>query len=88
MGNKGHIYAFDLDKRRLGLLKRLTTKAGCTCIEPLNENFLETDPNDPKYADVNIYFWKKKNYNNKIYNQLQIIFINKKKTLYLTIYLL
>jgi len=56
MGNKGHIYAFDLDKRRLGLLKRLTTKAGCTCIEPLNENFLETDPNDPKYADVNIYF--------------------------------
>jgi len=60
MGNKGHIYAFDLDKRRLGLLKRLTTKAGCTCIEPLNENFLETDPNDPKYADVNIYFWKKK----------------------------
>ncbi|ORX55467.1 S-adenosyl-L-methionine-dependent methyltransferase [Piromyces finnis] len=52
MGNKGHIFAFDLDKRRLGLLKRLTTKAGCSCIEPLNENFLEADPNDPKYADV------------------------------------
>ncbi|ORX86913.1 S-adenosyl-L-methionine-dependent methyltransferase [Anaeromyces robustus] len=52
MGNKGHIFAFDLDKRRLGLLKRLTTKAGCTCIEPINENFLETDPNDPKYANV------------------------------------
>jgi len=52
MGNEGKIFAFDLDKRRLGLLKRLTSKAGCTCIEPINENFLETDPNDPKYAKV------------------------------------
>jgi 16S rRNA C967 or C1407 C5-methylase (RsmB/RsmF family) len=29
IGNTGKIFAFDLDMRRLDLLKRLTTKAGC-----------------------------------------------------------
>lgn len=29
VGNTGKIFAFDLDMRRLDLLKRLTTKAGC-----------------------------------------------------------
>ncbi|CAO3695263.1 unnamed protein product [Umbelopsis ramanniana] len=50
--NTGKIFAFDLDMRRLDLLKRLTNKAGCKNITPLHGSFLEVDPNDPKYAQV------------------------------------
>ncbi|KAI8576757.1 hypothetical protein K450DRAFT_255440 [Umbelopsis ramanniana AG] len=50
--NTGKIFAFDLDMRRLDLLKRLTNKAGCKNITPLHGSFLEVDPNDPKYAEV------------------------------------
>jgi len=52
VGNTGKIFAFDLDMRRLDLLKRLTTKAGCKNITPIHGSFLEVDPNDPKYAEV------------------------------------
>ncbi|KAL0086074.1 S-adenosyl-L-methionine-dependent methyltransferase [Phycomyces blakesleeanus] len=52
MKNTGQIWAFDLDSRRLDLLKRLTTKAGCKNITPVHGSFLETDPKDPKFANV------------------------------------
>ncbi|KAG2183694.1 hypothetical protein INT43_006705 [Umbelopsis isabellina] len=52
VGNTGRIFAFDLDMRRLDLLKRLTTKAGCKNITPIHGSFLEVDPHDPAYAEV------------------------------------
>ncbi|KAI8991385.1 S-adenosyl-L-methionine-dependent methyltransferase [Mycotypha africana] len=52
MRNTGKIWAFDLDSRRLNLLKRLTNKAGCKNIMPIHGSFLDTDPNDAKFAQV------------------------------------
>ncbi|KAI8087061.1 S-adenosyl-L-methionine-dependent methyltransferase [Thamnidium elegans] len=52
MKNTGKIWAFDLDSRRLDLLKKLTYKAGCKNINPVHGSFLETDPNDEQFAEV------------------------------------
>ncbi|GAA5809103.1 hypothetical protein MFLAVUS_002507 [Mucor flavus] len=52
MKNTGKIWAFDLDSRRLDLLKKLTYKAGCKNINPVHGSFLETDPNDTQFAEV------------------------------------
>ncbi|KAJ1678972.1 hypothetical protein EV182_002986, partial [Spiromyces aspiralis] len=52
MQNMGTIYAFDMDPRRLELLKSLTTKAGCKTIVPSCQSFLEVNPGDPQYRDV------------------------------------
>lgn len=46
MGNSGKIIAYDLDLRRLNILKRLTTKAGCTNITALNTSFLTLDTSE------------------------------------------
>eukprot|EP00842_Homolaphlyctis_polyrhiza_P006925 jgi/Hompol1/821/HPOL_002434-RA len=52
MNATGTIFAFDKSKPRLDTLIKLTQRAGCTNIQPLLESFLETDPHDPKYANV------------------------------------
>ncbi|KAJ1915180.1 hypothetical protein H4219_004451 [Mycoemilia scoparia] len=52
MGNTGTVYAFDMDMKRLDLLKTLTAKAGCTNIVAKCQNFLDVDPLDPQYKDV------------------------------------
>ncbi|KAI8078076.1 williams-Beuren syndrome critical region protein 20 copy A [Gilbertella persicaria] len=52
MKDTGKIWAFDLDSRRLDLLKRLTNKAGCKNIIPVHGSFLETDPNDAHFSQV------------------------------------
>ncbi|KAI7866671.1 S-adenosyl-L-methionine-dependent methyltransferase [Spinellus fusiger] len=52
MKNTGKIWAFDLDSRRLDTLKRLTGKAGCKNITPIHGSFLEADPSDPQFANV------------------------------------
>ncbi|CAG8456115.1 280_t:CDS:10 [Diversispora eburnea] len=52
MQNTGKIWAFDLDKNRLKLLKTLTKKAGCKNIEAIHESFLEANPLDQKYSRV------------------------------------
>ncbi|CAG8509248.1 4898_t:CDS:2 [Scutellospora calospora] len=52
MKNTGKIWAFDLDKSRLNLLKKLTQKAGCKNIEAIHESFLDVDPLDQKYSSV------------------------------------
>ncbi|KAH7055420.1 S-adenosyl-L-methionine-dependent methyltransferase [Linnemannia elongata] len=52
MGNGGKIIACDLDLRRLNILKRLTTKAGCTNITALNTSFLTLDTTTPDNSKV------------------------------------
>ncbi|KAG0246424.1 S-adenosyl-L-methionine-dependent methyltransferase [Mortierella sp. GBAus27b] len=52
MGNGGKIMACDLDLRRLNILKRLTTKAGCTNITALNTSFLTLDITTPDHSKV------------------------------------
>ncbi|KAF9436104.1 hypothetical protein BGZ76_004813 [Entomortierella beljakovae] len=52
MGNSGKIIACDLDLRRLNILKRLTTKAGCTNITALNTSFLTLDTSEPDNSKV------------------------------------
>lgn len=52
MKNTGKIWAFDLDSRRLDLLKRLTNKAGCKNITPVHGSFLETNPEDAQFSNV------------------------------------
>lgn len=50
MNNTGKIYAFDLDRRRLDLMQRMISKAGCLNIETECKSFLETAKED--YQDV------------------------------------
>ncbi|KAG0237670.1 hypothetical protein BGW41_008335 [Actinomortierella wolfii] len=52
MANTGHITACDLDLRRLNILKKMTTKAGCTNITALNTSFLTLDTSDPELSKV------------------------------------
>ncbi|KAJ3183163.1 putative 28S rRNA (cytosine-C(5))-methyltransferase [Gaertneriomyces sp. JEL0708] len=52
MENTGRIYAFDMDKRRLEILKKMTRKAGCRNIEPVLGSFLDADPTSQGYKDV------------------------------------
>lgn len=52
LNNTGKVFAFDKDNRRLQLLKKLTSKAGCKNINAQNLNFLDIDPNDPQYQYV------------------------------------
>jgi putative methyltransferase len=40
MKNTGKIWAFDLDKKRLRLLEKLTQKAGCKSILFISHSFL------------------------------------------------
>ncbi|KAJ2747662.1 hypothetical protein GGI20_000311 [Coemansia sp. BCRC 34301] len=52
MGNRGRIFAFDMDQRRLQTLVELTGNAKCRIITPQCVNFLDVDPLDPSYANV------------------------------------
>ncbi|CAG8609076.1 17687_t:CDS:10 [Acaulospora morrowiae] len=52
MQNSGKIWAFDIDKKRLELLKKLTRKAGCENIVAVHGSFLEENPLDSKYSNV------------------------------------
>ncbi|CAI2170921.1 9668_t:CDS:2 [Funneliformis geosporum] len=52
MKNTGKIWAFDLDKKRLRLLEKLTQKAGCKNIEAVHGSFLDVDPLDERYSKV------------------------------------
>ncbi|XP_075450582.1 28S rRNA (cytosine-C(5))-methyltransferase isoform X2 [Ascaphus truei] len=47
--NKGKVFAFDLDTKRLATMSTLLLRAGVTCQELANRDFLTVDPNDPKY---------------------------------------
>ncbi|XP_078082143.1 28S rRNA (cytosine-C(5))-methyltransferase [Mustelus asterias] len=50
--NKGKLFAFDLDTKRLSTMGTLLLRAGVTCHELANQDFLLVDPTNPKYQDV------------------------------------
>jgi len=52
MKNKGKLFAFDLDAKRLSTMATLLLRAGVTCHQLANQDFLKVDTGDPQYKDV------------------------------------
>ncbi|XP_055731065.1 probable 28S rRNA (cytosine-C(5))-methyltransferase [Salvelinus fontinalis] len=52
MKNKGRLFAFDLDAKRLSTMSTLLLRAGVTCQQLANQDFLKVDPDGPQYKDV------------------------------------
>ncbi|KAL8198695.1 UNVERIFIED_CONTAM: putative 28S rRNA (cytosine-C(5))-methyltransferase [Gekko kuhli] len=52
MKNKGRIFAFDRDAKRLATMSTMLMRAGATCYQLAHQDFLTTDPADPKYSQV------------------------------------
>ncbi|XP_068607051.1 28S rRNA (cytosine-C(5))-methyltransferase [Brachionichthys hirsutus] len=52
MKNKGRLFAFDLDAKRLATMSTLLLRAGITCQKLANQDFLKTEPSSPQYKDV------------------------------------
>ncbi|XP_063059271.1 probable 28S rRNA (cytosine-C(5))-methyltransferase [Engraulis encrasicolus] len=52
MGNKGKLFAFDLDAKRLSTMSTLLLRAGVTCHRLANQDFLKVNPQDADYRDV------------------------------------
>ncbi|KAL2094639.1 hypothetical protein ACEWY4_009358 [Coilia grayii] len=52
MGNKGKLFAFDLDAKRLSTMSTLLLRAGVTCHRLANQDFLKVDPLGADYKDV------------------------------------
>ncbi|XP_040009851.1 probable 28S rRNA (cytosine-C(5))-methyltransferase [Xiphias gladius] len=52
MKNKGKLFAFDLDAKRLATMSTLLNRAGVSCQQLANQDFLKVDPGSPQYKDV------------------------------------
>ncbi|KAJ1722313.1 hypothetical protein LPJ53_003263 [Coemansia erecta] len=52
MGGRGTVFAFDRDARRLRTLVEMTGRARCTTVQAQCMSFLDVDPLDPRYAQV------------------------------------
>ncbi|XP_054905867.1 probable 28S rRNA (cytosine-C(5))-methyltransferase [Poeciliopsis prolifica] len=52
MKNRGRLFAFDLDGKRLSTMSTLLLRAGVSCHQLANRDFLTVDPDDPQYKDV------------------------------------
>ncbi|XP_034027602.1 probable 28S rRNA (cytosine-C(5))-methyltransferase [Thalassophryne amazonica] len=52
MKNKGQLFAFDLDAKRLSTMSTLLLRAGVTCQQLDNQDFLKVDPDSLQYKDV------------------------------------
>ncbi|GAA6220070.1 probable 28S rRNA (cytosine-C(5))-methyltransferase [Lates japonicus] len=52
MKNKGKLFAFDLDAKRLTTMSTLLLRAGVTCQQLANQDFLKVDPDSAQYKDV------------------------------------
>ncbi|KAL1266433.1 hypothetical protein QQF64_002108 [Cirrhinus molitorella] len=52
MKNKGKLFAFDLDAKRLSTMSTLLLRAGITCHQLANQDFLKVDPQSPEYKEV------------------------------------
>eukprot|EP01147_Barroeca_monosierra_P001413 gene1413-4579_t len=52
MHNKGKIFAFDISKHRMQVLRRQLSRAGVTCVKTMQNSFLDADPTDVKYSAV------------------------------------
>ncbi|XP_075052762.1 28S rRNA (cytosine-C(5))-methyltransferase [Mixophyes fleayi] len=50
--NKGKVFAFDLDTKRLATMSTLLLRAGVTCQELANQDFLTVSTSSPKYQKV------------------------------------
>ncbi|KAM6315870.1 28S rRNA (cytosine-C(5))-methyltransferase isoform 2-T2 [Podargus strigoides] len=50
--NKGQIFAFDVDTKRLATMNTLLMRAGVTSVQLAQQDFLTVDPGDPKYSKV------------------------------------
>ncbi|NXI64255.1 NSUN5 methyltransferase, partial [Anseranas semipalmata] len=50
--NKGQIFAFDLDTKRLATMNTMLMRAGVTNFKLAQQDFLTVDPHDPKYSKV------------------------------------
>ncbi|XP_048225024.1 28S rRNA (cytosine-C(5))-methyltransferase isoform X2 [Perognathus longimembris pacificus] len=50
--NQGKIFAFDLDAKRLASMATLLARAGVSCCELAEGDFLAVSPSDPRYAQV------------------------------------
>ncbi|NXM70352.1 NSUN5 methyltransferase, partial [Serilophus lunatus] len=50
--NKGQIFAFDVDPKRVATMNTLLTRAGVTGCKLAQQDFLTVDPGDPKYSRV------------------------------------
>ncbi|KAM8991232.1 28S rRNA (cytosine-C(5))-methyltransferase isoform 1-T1 [Ara ararauna] len=50
--NKGQIFAFDVDTKRLATMSTMLTRAGVTGFQLAQQDFLTVDPGDPKYSKV------------------------------------
>uniref|UniRef100_A0A8C2Y6K9 NOP2/Sun RNA methyltransferase 5 n=1 Tax=Coturnix japonica TaxID=93934 RepID=A0A8C2Y6K9_COTJA len=50
--NKGCIFAFDVDTKRLATMNTMLTRAGVTSFKLAQQDFLTVDPHDPKYSKV------------------------------------
>ncbi|NWX13721.1 NSUN5 methyltransferase, partial [Aegotheles bennettii] len=53
LGNKGQIFAFDVDTKRLATMNTMLMRAGVTSSQLAQQDFLTVDPGDPKYSRVN-----------------------------------
>ncbi|XP_077371278.1 28S rRNA (cytosine-C(5))-methyltransferase [Festucalex cinctus] len=52
MKNTGKLFAFDLDAKRLTTMSTLLLRAGVTCHQLANQDFLKVDPDGKSYGDV------------------------------------
>ncbi|XP_051914945.1 probable 28S rRNA (cytosine-C(5))-methyltransferase [Hippocampus zosterae] len=52
MKNKGKLFAFDLDAKRLATMSTLLLRAGVTCHQLANQDFLKVDPDSKLYSNV------------------------------------
>lgn len=52
MKNKGKLFAFDLDAKRLSTMSTLLLRAGVTCHQLANQDFLKVDPQSSEYKGV------------------------------------
>uniref|UniRef100_A0A672P9H7 SAM-dependent MTase RsmB/NOP-type domain-containing protein n=1 Tax=Sinocyclocheilus grahami TaxID=75366 RepID=A0A672P9H7_SINGR len=50
--NKGKLFAFDLDAKRLSTMSTLLLRAGVTCHQLANQDFLKVDPQSSEYKEV------------------------------------
>ncbi|XP_065551102.1 uncharacterized protein LOC136022098 [Lathamus discolor] len=50
--NKGQIFAFDVDTKRLATMSTMLMRAGVTGFQLAQQGFLTVDPGDPKYSKV------------------------------------
>jgi len=52
MRNRGRIFAFDLDRKRLEVLKKQTKKVAAENVDAIHQDFLKTNPSEDRFVNV------------------------------------